>query len=326
MESLRDGAVADLSCAHCRFAGSPGGRYRRDMRTAIVVLGNGGRRRGSPSITPACLELVREAERIAASQAVDVVVLTGGSPRRTLRGRADARGLAADRPSSSSWSRPRGSPPRTRRARSRFCSSAASNAPSSSARRSTSTARGSSSRGCSSRTGSRPPSTSRPSSRALARSRGRSQLPRSAVGSFERRRRSSSSAGTHERHARLHPRVERGAEPGRRSERSRARVAERGRPRRRRRLDRSHRGRVARARRGGPVARTEPRVAGRDRSGLPLGVRARLRVLRSGRRRRPASGGGALASARAGPRGPLRRRRRFALRLGGRVRALPLPP
>ena len=50
-----------------------------DVRTAIVVLGNGGRRRGSPSITRACLELVREAERIAASQAVDVVVLTGGS-------------------------------------------------------------------------------------------------------------------------------------------------------------------------------------------------------------------------------------------------------
>ena len=49
------------------------------MRTAIVVLGNGGRRRGSPSITPACLELVREAERIAAAHSVDVVVLTGGS-------------------------------------------------------------------------------------------------------------------------------------------------------------------------------------------------------------------------------------------------------
>jgi uncharacterized SAM-binding protein YcdF (DUF218 family) len=49
------------------------------VRTAIVVLGNGGRRRGSPSITRACLELVREAERIAASQAVDVVVVTGGS-------------------------------------------------------------------------------------------------------------------------------------------------------------------------------------------------------------------------------------------------------
>ena len=49
------------------------------MRTAIVVLGNGGRRRGASSITPVCLELVREAERIATSQAVDVVVLTGGS-------------------------------------------------------------------------------------------------------------------------------------------------------------------------------------------------------------------------------------------------------
>jgi uncharacterized SAM-binding protein YcdF (DUF218 family) len=49
------------------------------MRTAIVVLGNGGRRRGNPSIAPACLELVREAERIVASRPVDVVVLTGGS-------------------------------------------------------------------------------------------------------------------------------------------------------------------------------------------------------------------------------------------------------
>ena len=52
-----------------------------NVRTAIVVLGNGGRRRGSPSITRACLELVREAERVVASQAVDVVVLTGGSRR-----------------------------------------------------------------------------------------------------------------------------------------------------------------------------------------------------------------------------------------------------
>lgn len=50
-----------------------------DVRTAIVVLGNGGHRRGSPSITPACLELVRETERIVASRPVDVVVLTGGS-------------------------------------------------------------------------------------------------------------------------------------------------------------------------------------------------------------------------------------------------------
>jgi uncharacterized SAM-binding protein YcdF (DUF218 family) len=49
------------------------------MRTAIVVLGNGGRRLGSPSITPACLELVREAERLAEAHPVDVVVLTGGS-------------------------------------------------------------------------------------------------------------------------------------------------------------------------------------------------------------------------------------------------------
>jgi uncharacterized SAM-binding protein YcdF (DUF218 family) len=48
-------------------------------RTAIVVLGNGGRRRGERPITAACLELVREAERIAASRKVDVVVLTGGS-------------------------------------------------------------------------------------------------------------------------------------------------------------------------------------------------------------------------------------------------------
>lgn len=49
------------------------------MRTAIVVLGNGGRRRGERPITEACLALVREGERIAASRAVDAVVLTGGS-------------------------------------------------------------------------------------------------------------------------------------------------------------------------------------------------------------------------------------------------------
>ena len=55
-----------------------------DVRTAIVVLGNGGRRRGERPITGACLVLVREAERIAASRAVDVVVLTGGSRRGGL--------------------------------------------------------------------------------------------------------------------------------------------------------------------------------------------------------------------------------------------------
>ena len=54
-------------------SGSVGG-----MRTAIVVLGNGGRR-GEASITRACLELVRESERIVARQTIDVVVLTGGS-------------------------------------------------------------------------------------------------------------------------------------------------------------------------------------------------------------------------------------------------------
>jgi uncharacterized SAM-binding protein YcdF (DUF218 family) len=51
------------------------------VRTAIVVLGNGGHRRGERPITDACLALVREAERIAGSHAVDVVVLTGGSRR-----------------------------------------------------------------------------------------------------------------------------------------------------------------------------------------------------------------------------------------------------
>lgn len=50
-----------------------------DVRTAIVVLGNGGRRRGELPISDACLALVRAAERIAASRAVDAVVLTGGS-------------------------------------------------------------------------------------------------------------------------------------------------------------------------------------------------------------------------------------------------------
>ena len=49
------------------------------MRTAIVVLGNGGRRFGERPITDACLALVREGERIAASIAADAVVFTGGS-------------------------------------------------------------------------------------------------------------------------------------------------------------------------------------------------------------------------------------------------------
>jgi uncharacterized SAM-binding protein YcdF (DUF218 family) len=49
------------------------------VRTAIVVLGNGGRRRGERPITDACLVLVREGERVAASREADVVVLTGGS-------------------------------------------------------------------------------------------------------------------------------------------------------------------------------------------------------------------------------------------------------
>lgn len=70
------------------------------VRTAIVVLGNGGRRRGSPSITPACLELVREAERIVATEPVEVVVLTGGSrgagPSEAEQMRAAWKGPAVD--------------------------------------------------------------------------------------------------------------------------------------------------------------------------------------------------------------------------------------
>src|SRR5688500_20216877 len=50
-----------------------------DVQTAIIVLGNGGRRRGERPITDACLALVREGERVAASREADVVVLTGGS-------------------------------------------------------------------------------------------------------------------------------------------------------------------------------------------------------------------------------------------------------
>lgn len=45
------------------------------MRTAIVVPGHG---RGG-RISAACLELVREAEKMASSTPVDVVVFTGGS-------------------------------------------------------------------------------------------------------------------------------------------------------------------------------------------------------------------------------------------------------
>jgi uncharacterized SAM-binding protein YcdF (DUF218 family) len=50
------------------------------MRTAIVVPGNGARRLGRQNgISAACLALVREAERLAGTIAVDVVVFTGGS-------------------------------------------------------------------------------------------------------------------------------------------------------------------------------------------------------------------------------------------------------
>jgi len=51
-----------------------------DMRTAIVVPGNGGRRLArNTGISAACLALVREAERLADSTPIDVVVFTGGS-------------------------------------------------------------------------------------------------------------------------------------------------------------------------------------------------------------------------------------------------------
>ena len=240
-----------------------------DVRTAIVVLGNGGRRRGSPSITRACLELVREAERLAASQAVDVVVLTGGS--RGGPSEAEQMRAAWQRPAVELVVEPTASitaenAARTlplllergiERARSRL--RAAPRLPHAVLLL------------AAVRTARDPdllPRRARPAGRSRGRVGDRS-CPALPAGSFERHRPSSSSAGTHERHARLHPRVERGAEPARCSERSRARVARRRRPRRRRRLDRSHRGVVARARRGGLSL-------GRNR-GLPVGIAAGYR-------------------------------------------------
>ena len=75
----------------------------------------------------------------------------------------------------------------------------------------------------------------------------------------------------------------------------------------------------ARARRGGGVIRREPRAAGGDRGRVPLGARARVRVLRSGRRRRAAPAGGAGAAARAGAGRCVRRRSRLALRRRARA-------
>ena len=50
------------------------------MRTAIVVPGNGRRRLArNARISAACLALVREAERLADTMPIDVVVFTGGS-------------------------------------------------------------------------------------------------------------------------------------------------------------------------------------------------------------------------------------------------------
>ena len=49
------------------------------MRTAIVVPGNGRRRLRNTGISAACLALVREAERLASSTPIDVVVFTGAS-------------------------------------------------------------------------------------------------------------------------------------------------------------------------------------------------------------------------------------------------------
>jgi uncharacterized SAM-binding protein YcdF (DUF218 family) len=49
------------------------------MKTAIVVPGNGKRRFRDDGISKACLTLVREAERLAGTTPVDVVVFSGGS-------------------------------------------------------------------------------------------------------------------------------------------------------------------------------------------------------------------------------------------------------
>ena len=186
--------------------------------------------------------------------------------------------------------------------------------------------RGSSSRGSSSRTGSRPRSTSPPSRRARVRSRGRSRLLRSAGGSFERRG-PSSPAGVRMSDTLVFI-------PAWNEEQNLpavlddlARDASRART-----CSSSTTARPI----GPPTSRASTArrcdSLGENR-GLPVGIAAgyrwalehELRVLRAGRRRRPAPGGGARAAARARARRPVRRRGRVALRLGRRVRAVPVP-
>ena len=125
-------------------------------------------------------------------------------------------------------------------------------------------------------------------------------------------------------HARLRPRLERGAEPPGRARRAPPRASGRGCPRRRRRLDRPHRRRGARARRAGRLVRRESRAAGRDRRRLRVRRRARLRLLRPGRRGRTASAVRAPPAARKGRGRRVRRGGRLAVRLrrGVRGRAL----
>ena len=212
--------------------------------------------------------------------------------RRAGRPRPSRCGRPGVGRTSSSWSsRRRRSRPRTPRGRCRCSSSAASDAPSSSARRSTSTGRGTSSRGCSSRTGSRQRSTSR---------RSPSHHPRSP-GSWLRCR----PAGAQLRAARAEL-----ARAGRMSDtlvfipawneeenlpavldglrrccpNADVLVVDDGSTDRTADVAREHGAEVLSfGENQGP--------AGRDRHRLPLGARARLRLLRARRRRRPASGG-----------------------------------
>ena len=138
------------------------------------------------------------------------------------------------------------------------------------------------------------------------------------------RARRSRAGGAGERHRRLHSGVERRAEPAGGPRIAARDAARRRRARRRRRLDRSNRRRRARARRRGALAGREQGPPRRDRRGLSLGARPRVRVLRAGRRRRPASGRRARPAARTRPLRPVRRRRRIAIRLRRRLRRVPV--
>ena len=246
---------------------------------------------------------------------------------RPFRGRADARRLGRACRRARHRADRVGSPPRTRRVRSRFCSSARSSTPSSSAHRSTCYR------------------TRFFFSRLFEPHGIQTFLPRRARRAGRARRRvgdrscpalssAASSGAGRARPARVRMSDTLVFVPAWNEEQNLPDVLddlgrvlpERGRPRRRRRLDRSHRRRLARARGGGPLARTGTAGCPWESRRAIVGRSSTTSVLREGGRRRPASGGGAFAVTRPGARRQVQRRRRSHAYVCRRwVCAVPLP-